>query len=412
VKVKLTLFNFILGVLSFNVFSQGTPVTLPLSGELEFKPSVSFIYESQMVIDTLSVPKPASTDGTSGSYINYVLNLTSNKVGIGTTSPTEKFHVIGNGKFAGNGLFTGQLAVGTSSLISTSLPNLKLQIGNTWTFSDLSRAKIIGYNCRFWDKDLQIGRIIDNQASSAMMMNQDGSINLCTASASNAKPPPPVVWNYFTMLNNGNVGIGITNPTEQFQIGDIWTFHNGGTKFIGRNVTWNSSLGDVRIKSGVASMIRFNENGSILLGTAEDEAAGTSVSTIGKNMILTADGNVGIGTTDPGNFKLTVNGKINCTEVVVTSSVNRGEEGEEEWPDYVFAEDYSLRSLDEVASFIQENKRLPEIPSAAEVSENGVSLFEINTLLLKKVEELTLYILQQNEKMTGMQEQIDELKKR
>jgi hypothetical protein len=74
------------------------------------------------------------------------------------------------------------------------------------------------------------------------------------------------------------------------------------------------------------------------------------------------------------------------------------------WPDYVFASDFELRSLDEVATFIEENQHLPEIPSAAEIAKNGLDVGGMNILLLKKVEELTLYILQQ-------QKEIDELKK-
>jgi len=80
------------------------------------------------------------------------------------------------------------------------------------------------------------------------------------------------------------------------------------------------------------------------------------------------------------------------------------------WPDYVFEEDYSLRSLDEVASYIQENKRLPEMPSASQVTENGVNLGEINALLLKKMEEMTLYILQQNQNIQTLKDEVRLLK--
>jgi len=91
--------------------------------------------------------------------------------------------------------------------------------------------------------------------------------------------------------------------------------------------------------------------------------------------------------------------------VTVTVPKGDGDDGEGgEWPDYVFSDDYELLSLDELSSYIRENRRLPEIPSAAEVYENGVNLLEINKLLLKKMEEMTLYIL-------DLQNQINELKK-
>jgi len=74
------------------------------------------------------------------------------------------------------------------------------------------------------------------------------------------------------------------------------------------------------------------------------------------------------------------------------------------WPDYVFAKDYNLMPISEVEQFITENQHLPGVPPAAEVEANGMNLGEINIILVQKVEELTLYIIQ-------LQKQIDELKK-
>src|SRR5574344_254623 len=66
------------------------------------------------------------------------------------------------------------------------------------------------------------------------------------------------------VLPNGNVGIGTNNPLQKIQIGNIWTFHNGGTKFIGRNVTYTSQ-GNIRIEDGYSSMLSFDEYGKISL---------------------------------------------------------------------------------------------------------------------------------------------------
>ena len=420
-KVKLSLFSFILGVLSLNVFSQGTPLSLPLSGNLDYNPPISFIYKSQVAIDTLSVYEPGNSTTGLPTYTNYVLNMTTNKVGIGTTSPKTKFHV------NGDGLFSSRLTIG-DSLISNGF-NVKLQLGNTWAFSDLSRAKIMGYNCLFWNQDEQVKRITTIRGSSAVMMNQDGSVNLCTTPAPiNPGRPEPVVWNYFTMLNNGNVGvgtdnpskklhvqgdtylngkvgIGTNNPTQALQIGDIWTFHNGGTKYIGRNITYDMSLNppqNVRMEQGSTSLISFGD-GSISLETAGSGAAGSVVTTTGR-LTLTAAGNVGIGTTNTFGYKLAVNGTIGAKKVLVETN--------SAWPDYVFDAEYELRSLDEVAAFIEENKHLPEIPTANEINETGIDVAEINTILLKKVEELTLYILQQNRDIQSLKEEVHLLKER
>jgi hypothetical protein len=114
---------------------------------------------------------------------------------------------------------------------------------------------------------------------------------------------------------------------------------------------------------------------------------------------------VGIGTTiaaiaaNAPNYKLAVAGTIGAKEVVV--EVVSGM-----WPDYVFEKDYPLAPLDSVAAFVKANKHLPEVPSATEVENNGVQLGEMNMLLLKKIEELTLYVIDQNKKIADQQMQI------
>jgi hypothetical protein len=81
------------------------------------------------------------------------------------------------------------------------------------------------------------------------------------------------------------------------------------------------------------------------------------------------------------------------------------------WPDYVFNNDYDLQDLTSVESFIKINKHLPELPSANEVIENGIELGKMNALLLKKIEELTLYILQQQRQIDAQQSQITAITK-
>jgi hypothetical protein len=111
--------------------------------------------------------------------------------------------------------------------------------------------------------------------------------------------------------------------------------------------------------------------------------------TTGSNISYAA-GNVGIGTTlanNPNLYKLAVNGKVGAKEF-------QAETNSTTWPDYVFAKDYRLLSLQEVKEYIDANQHLPEVPSASELEKNGHKLAEMDATLLKKVEELTLYILQ------------------
>ncbi len=77
------------------------------------------------------------------------------------------------------------------------------------------------------------------------------------------------------------------------------------------------------------------------------------------------------------------------------------------WSDYVFAKDYKLRSLTSLETFINQHKHLPEIPSAKEVAEKGVSVGDNQALLLKKIEELTLYVIQLNQKIEDQKKAFD-----
>lgn len=119
-------------------------------------------------------------------------------------------------------------------------------------------------------------------------------------------------------------------------------------------------------------------------------------------MTFQSNGNVGIGTINPDS-KLTVAGNIHVQEVKVTIKAGQV-------PDYVFANDYKLKPLQEVEEYIKLNSHLPEIPSAKEIEKNGLMLAEMNMNLLKKVEEMTLYMIEQNKEMKSLKKENEILK--
>ncbi len=103
---------------------------------------------------------------------------------------------------------------------------------------------------------------------------------------------------------------------------------------------------------------------------------------------------LGIGTTKFGNYMLSVNGKARAREVVVNIDV---------WSDFVFDKNYQLPEISYVADFARANHHLPGVPTAKDVHDNGVSLGEMNKILLQKVEELTLYIDGLNKRITDLE---------
>ena len=116
--------------------------------------------------------------------------------------------------------------------------------------------------------------------------------------------------------------------------------------------------------------------------------------------VVTNKGRVGIGGVSYPENALDVNGTIRAKEVKVETG----------WADFVFAPDYQLPTLGEVEAHIKKHRHLPGIPTEAEVKENGANLGEMNVKLLQKVEELTLYMIQQNKEIGSLKKEVERLK--
>jgi hypothetical protein len=120
-------------------------------------------------------------------------------------------------------------------------------------------------------------------------------------------------------------------------------------------------------------------------------------------LYVAGDGRVGINTTDlAAGYELSVRGQVIVEELVVQSSAS--------WPDYVFADDYDLMSLDELEASIKENKHLPGVPKASQVEAAGITVGNMQRRMMEKIEELTLYVLQQNKRLGAQEEELRSLR--
>ncbi|MEP3390178.1 MAG: hypothetical protein ABJO02_18435 [Reichenbachiella sp.] len=215
-----------------------------------------------------------------------------------------------------------------------------------------------------------------------------------------------------TFTKEGSVGIGTSSPSKLLDVNGDAKIGNLQSRHyfkISSNaypeIRYETPSGDETIRLGMAHQSEpfyLFDDQDFYIWTAETNSTPLLVKQNG-NIVLNAKmGNVGIGTTTP-DAKLTVKGDIHAERVKVDLNIPA--------PDYVFEADYDLRSLEETASYIQENKHLPEVPSAKELEASGIDLVEMNMLLLKKIEELTLHVIEQNRSIKNLQVENKEIKK-
>jgi len=210
------------------------------------------------------------------------------------------------------------------------------------------------------------------------------------------------------MVSSGNVGIGTTSPGATLDIQRIgstpvlklYSDRRSDSQVIGNSILfggWNNQGWSTPNGAGIDFYVNYPTEGP---GSNAQLRFWAWPLTTGGSPAMTVNGSdVGIGTTMP-DAKLAVNGTIHSKKVIVDLNG---------WSDYVFKKDYKLMPLAQVKSYIDQNQHLPDMPAASVVEKDGINLGEMNKLLTKKVEELTLYLIEMKKDNELLNQRISKL---
>lgn len=187
-------------------------------------------------------------------------------------------------------------------------------------------------------------------------------------------------------INSSGGNISLLSPAFTYKTNGGSSFSGVAHSFSVNAAMTNSNAKIATFSNGGAALVSIDKSGNIN-SSGKIDATG-DISTTSKMK-------VGIGSLNIGTHSLAVNGSAIFTKAHVKLTTN--------WPDYVFGDDYELPTLTYIESFIKKNKHLPGVPTAEQIEKEGIDLGDTQAILLKKIEELTLYIIEQNKRIEKLE---------
>lgn len=311
-----------------------------------------------------------------------VLYETSNRIGLGTTSPTYKLSIETAG--SNDGIRINQ--TGSSGAALHLLNSYASNPGRLWSLYSTGSGNSQG-----------VGNFLIFDGGTG------GGVR------------------FFIKGGNGNIAIGDpynSNPLQKLHItGNLLIDGTTSSLFFGEGAG-SSAVGEYGLEympgglnfwkpwgaptnpGGVMNYILYlNDNGNVGVNTSNPTAR------------FTVNGKTLIGDPAAVNLSTANNYGLYVQDGVLTSKVKVATVNGSNWSDYVFAADYRLRPLAEVESFIAANRHLPEVPSACDVEDNGIDMADMSATLLKKIEELTLYTIDQQKQIDALRAELKSMKK-
>ena len=450
---KLDAVSSIKCVAAFRTSQTGNTGNISISNGSSFNYGVIGVVTGGSGGDTYGLGYSASENSSFANILNW---NTNGNIGIGTSTPNAKLHIKGGYQTTGLNMPADELCFGASGStpngqqiiwgdgtgwklnfgsksasgsnasfvpkvtfvdngnvgIGTSSPNAPLQFANSIANRKLVLYESVNNDHQFYGLGIN-GNLMRYQSSST---SSDHAFYAAISASTSTE--------LMRIKGNGNVGVGTSTPNARLEI-THGTSGNSGLRFTnltssntpstsnGKALSVNAS-GDVILvsASGTGGASEWLRNGSILYPVNTSDNLGIGTTTPITKLQVSGKTYIGAGTwalgaslsRTPGGYNLYVENGILTEKIKVAIKGTNG------WADYVFDDNYKLKSLNEVEEFVKENNHLPGVPSATEIVNEGLDLGAMQAKQMEKIEELTLYMIELSKKIEMLAKENAELK--